>query len=151
MNIKEIIEESQIKTPANIIDLNKINQNFKNIDILRKETGVKIFFTLKGFSNDSIIKYFVNRLDGLSSSGLFESRLGKELNSKVSTFSVAYTDYNIGQICQNTDYIIFNSLNQCEKYFDVAQNKNCSIGIRINPEYTELPLEFGANTCKKEE
>ena len=97
-----------------------------------------------------IINQFINKLDGLSSSGLFESKLGKELKAKVSTFSNAYTDNNINEICQNSEYIIFNSINQYKKYSNEAQNNNCSIGIRINPEYTELPDDFAANTCKKD-
>lgn len=89
-------------------------------------------------------------MDGISSSGVFEGKLGKELNTKVSTFSNAYTDENIQEICKNSDFVIFNSINQYKNYKEYAKKENCSIGIRINPEYTELPDEFGANTCKKD-
>ena len=130
--------------------MNQINKNLENINYIRKETNAKIFLALKGFSNDNILKYFIDKLDGVSSSGLFESKLGKELNSKVSTFSTAYKNSNIKEICENSEYIIFNSVNQYKKYFKYAQKENCSVGIRINPEYTELPEEFGANTCKKD-
>ena len=150
MDIKQIIIKNEIETPAHIIDLNQIKQNFENIDKIRKETGVKIFLALKGFSNDKILQHFIKKLDGLSSSGLYETKLGKELNSKISTFSTAYTDKNIKEICINSEYVIFNSIKQYEKYLKDAQNNNCSVGIRINPEYTELPDEFGANTCKKD-
>ena len=139
-----------IETPAYIIDLNQIEKNFINIDDIRNATGVKIFLALKGFSNDMIINQFINKLDGLSSSGLFESKLGKELNVQVSTFFTAYTDNIINEICKSSEYIIFNSINQYKKYLTEAQNNNCSIGIRINPEYTELSDEFAANTCKKD-
>lgn len=67
-------------------------------------------------------------------------------NSKnVSAFSIAYTKENIKEICENTNYIIFNSINQYEKYKDIAVNNNCSIGIRINPEFSELQNDFGVN------
>ena len=150
MNIKEIIEKSKINTPAHLIDLNQIRENFKNINTIRKSTGAKFFLALKGFSNDEIIERFIDNLDGLSSSGLFEARLGKELESKVSTFTPTYTDENIKEICKNSEYIVFNSLYQYKKYFKEARKENCSIGIRINPEYTELPDHFGSNTCKKD-
>lgn len=149
IDITKIINKTEIETPAHIIDLNELYNNLKNIDIIRKETKIKIFFTLKGFSNDIILKRFINNLDGVSSSGLFESKLGKELNMKVSTFSNAYTAENIEEICRTSDYVIFNSINQYKNYKKYAQKENCSIGIRINPEYTELPYEFGANTCKE--
>lgn len=150
MNIEEIVKKDQINTPSYIIDLNQIIKNFENIDKIKEKTRIKIFLALKGFSNDNILKKFINKLDGLSSSGLFEAKLGKELNSRVSTFSPAYVDDNIKQICENSEYIIFNSFNQYKRYFKYAQSENCSIGIRINPEYTELPESFGANTCKRD-
>ena len=150
IDIIKIINEGKVETPAHVIDLNQVYNNLENINAIRKETGIKVFFTLKGFSNDIILKRFINNLDGVSSSGLFESKLGRELNMKISTFSNAYTDKNIQEICKNSDYVIFNSINQYNNYKEYAKKENCSIGIRINPEYTELPNEFGANTCKKD-
>lgn len=149
---KSFLEEiKNIETPAHIIDLNQININFiNNINVLRKETKCKIFLALKGFSNNIIISYFINELDGVTASGLFEAKLGREFNKKTSTFSTAYTEKNIKEICKNSNYIIFNSINQFEKYKNIAQKEKCSVGIRINPEYTELPEYFGANTCKRD-
>lgn len=146
--LKEI---KNIQTPAHIVDLNQIKKNFiNNINVLRRETKCKIFLALKGFSNDVILSHFINQLDGVTASGLFEAKLGKEFDMQVSTFSTAYTEKNITNICKNTDYLIFNSMEQYEKYVDLAYNEKCSVGIRINPEYTELPDYFGANTCKKD-
>ena len=96
------------------------------------------------------MQHFIKNLDGLSSSGLYETKLGKELNTKISTFSTVYTDDNILEICTNSEYVIFNSKTQYTKYLKNAQDHNCSVGIRINPEYTELPDEFATNTCKKD-
>lgn len=56
IDIIEIINKNEIETPAHIIDLNKIYQNFQNINLIKKETGIKIFLALKGFSNDKILK-----------------------------------------------------------------------------------------------
>lgn len=58
--------------------MNQINKNLENINYIRKETNAKFFLALKGFSNDNILKYFIDKLDGVSSSGVFESKLGKE-------------------------------------------------------------------------
>lgn len=140
----------KIQTPGHIIDLNQINNNFSNIELLRKETKCKIFLALKGFSNDIILLHFINQLDGVTASGLLEAQLGKELNKKVSTFSPAYVERSFENICKNSDYLVFNSRNQYEKYIHLAKKEKCSVGIRINPEYTELPDYFGANTCKKD-
>ena len=150
IDITKIVEENEIETPAHIIHLGTIYENFKNIDIIKSKTGAKIFFALKGFSNDKILKKFIKKIDGVSSSGLFESKLGKELNTKVSTFSTIYTEESINKICKDSEYVIFNSIIQYEKYKEYAKKENCSVGVRINPEYTELPYEFGVNTCRKD-
>lgn len=149
MNIKEIINNSKIITPAQIIDLNRVMKNIENIDTIRRNTNCRFYFTLKGFSNNEILAYFIDKFDAISASGLFEARLAKEFSKNVSVFSTAYTKENIKEICENTNYIIFNSINQYEKYKDIAVNNNCSIGIRINPEYSELQNDFGANPCNR--
>lgn len=145
--LKEI---KNIQTPAHIIDLNQIEINFDNINLLKERTNCKIFFALKGFSNAIILSHFIKKLDGLSASGSFESKLGREFDMKINTFSTVYMENNIEDIVGNSDYLIFNSMNQYEKYLNLAKKEKCSIGIRINPEYTELPDDFGANTCKKD-
>lgn len=149
---KNFFEEiKSIETPAHLIDLEQLEYNLMNhISLLKERTNCKIFLALKGFSNNIILSHFIHHLDGVSASGVFEAKLGKELKTQVNTFSTVYKESDIEEIAQNSAYLLFNSINQYEKYFNIAKKHRCSVGIRINPEYTELPNDFGANTCKKD-
>jgi len=87
-------------------------------------------------------------LDGFSASGMFEARLGRELTDKViSTFSPAYQLESIKEISFKSNMVVFNSMNQFSKYNTFAKKNHCSCGIRINPQYSELPLNQATNPC----
>lgn len=135
-------------TPCYVIDLDRLKCNLQKVLALKAETSCKVIFALKGFSTECVLPIVLQYLDGVSASGDFEARLGKEFKKMVSTFSPAYSPDSFQSIAQNSDIVVFNSLIQYRRYSAfVYQNKH-SCGIRINPEYSELPDEFGANPCK---
>lgn len=117
---------------------------------LRKDAHCKVFLAIKGFSPEAILPNMAIGLDGISASGAFEAKLGKtSLKKNVCTFSPAYHDNNFEEVIQYSDMIIFNSMRQYETFSLRAYNLGCSCGIRINPEYTELPMDFSPNPCQK--
>lgn len=125
------------KTPCHIIDITRLRNNIEILLELKKRTSIKMLFAVKGFSNDRIIPLFIDNFDGISASGLWEARLGKELFKKtVHTFSSAYKHNDYSQINKYSDFIIFNSINQLNEFLSYSKNKN--IGIRINPGYSTV-------------
>ncbi len=140
-----------LPTPCHIIDLDRLQHNLDDrIGELRKKIGCTVLLAIKGFSADTILPYMHNSLDGISASGAFEARLGKTVFKKcVSTFSPAYQQNTINDVIKYSDKIIFNSLYQYYAFSQLAVNAGCSCGIRINPEYSELPMDFGPNPCQK--
>ena len=140
-----------LPTPCHIIDLDRLRYNLDYcIKRLRQEAGCKVLLAIKGFSADKVLPYMQNSLDGISASGAFEARLGKTILQKsVCTFSPAYQKNTIYDVVKYSDKIVFNSMHQYNKLSEVAINNGCSCGIRINPEYTELPMDFGPNPCQK--
>lgn len=142
----------QLPTPCHIIDLDHLNYNLENpIFQLRKEASCKVILALKGFSSDVILPYMVDKLDGFCASGLFEARLGREYTDKlISTFSPVYSMDHISQILDYSNMVVFNSLQHFLRYHSALKGHDCSCGIRINPEYSELPKEYGANPCTPE-
>lgn len=139
-------------TPCHIIDLDQLYKNLRGpIRRLREEAGCKVLLAIKGFSSETILPYMIEDLDGISASGAFESILGKNIFGKkmICTFSPAYQENTIQDIVQNSNLVIFNSLKQYESFSKIASNAGCSCGIRINPEYSELPMDFAPNPCQK--
>ncbi len=136
-----------IPTPCHIIDLNKLVSNIEILHNLRKNTDLTLLFAIKGFSNDKIIKQFIHYFDGICASSLWEARLGTELLAhQIHTFSPAYSIHNFCEITKHSDFIIFNSISQWNKFKEMALNANCNCGIRINPEYSEA-AKFSINPC----
>lgn len=139
----------QLPTPCHIIDLDRLNKNLENpIFNLRKEASCKILLALKGFSADAILPYIANKLDGFCASGLFEAKLGREYtNGLISTFSPVYSTQHFSQISSYSNMIVFNSLQHFKTHYSAVHKHNCSYGLRINPEYSELSDTNGANPC----
>lgn len=128
-----------ISTPCHIIDFDTIISNIERLNELKKHTDITLLFAIKGFSNDKVVKQFIQYFDGICASGLWEAHLGKELLAKqIHTFSPSYTKHNFSQITKYSDYIIFNSISQWNNLGEIALNAKRNCGIRINPEYSEV-------------
>lgn len=139
----------QIPTPCHVIDLDQIKNNITRLSVLRDKANVKILFAIKGFSNDKIIPMFQNFFDGISASGLWEARLGHDLlKLPVHTYSSAYKNDEFPQIIKYSDYVIFNSKSQLNSFPINSIKKDTKLGIRINPEYSEVE-KYAINPCHK--
>lgn len=135
-----------LKTPCYVIDEELL---IKNLEILKKvkdETGCKILLAQKAFSMYSVYPLIGQYLDGVTSSSLFEARLGyEEMNKEVHIYAPAYRDDEIDEILKYSDHIVFNSFNQYRQFKDKLNNKT-QCGIRINPEYSEIETDI-YNPC----
>lgn len=141
----------EITTPCHIIDLDALKCNLeKSISKIRSEANCSVLLALKGFSTLDILSFMRDYLDGVSASGAFEAELGKEWVGKhVCTYSPVYSKKEFDLIADNTNHLVFNSMRQFNEYNMLAKSKNCSCGIRINPEHSSLPDFFRANPCQK--
>ena len=136
-----------LKTPCHVIDIDRIKENIESLSYINKNTDAKILFAIKGFSNDKIIPYFISSFDGISASGLYEARLGKEVfNKPIHTFSSAYKTNDFSLVHKFSDYIIFNSNSQLNSFISSCDVTNKKIGVRINPEFSEIE-QFAINPC----
>lgn len=144
MRIENMLD---IPTPCHLIDIDKVISNLETINKICRKTDMILLLAIKGFSNDRIIKYFMDKVAGISASSLWEARLGKEvLETNVHTFSTAYTVRNIRFICEYSDYVIFNSINHFQEFGDIARMMKRQCGLRINPEYSEI-VNDAINPC----
>ena len=138
----------ELKTPCYVIDLDRLHSNLEKISTIKSNADCQVLFALKGFSLDCILPLLFQYLDGVSASGEFEAQLGKEFQQFVSTFSPAYPPNSFENIAKTSDIVVFNSIDQYNRYSSYVYQNGHSCGIRINPEYSELPSEFSANPCR---
>lgn len=91
-------------------------------------------------------------LKGVTSSSLFEARLGFEkMGKEVHAYSPAYIEEEFDELVKYCDHIVFNSFDQWRKFKDKVKNnssKKIECGIRINPEYSEINTPI-YNPCYK--
>lgn len=84
-------------------------------------------------------------LDGVTSSSLFEARLGREeMGREVHVYAPAYIEEEFDELLKYADHIVFNSFGQWAKFrdkvkaFSSAASGKIGCGIRMNPEYSEI-------------
>ena len=144
------IDIDKLPSPCYIVDERLLKKNLEVLDYVQKESGANIILATKAFSMFSTFPLIGKYLKGVTSSSLFEARLGyEEMGKQVHIFSPAYRQDEFEDIMKYSDHIIFNSFNQWKLYRDRVKNykdKKIQCGIRINPEYSEIETDI-YNPC----
>lgn len=121
-----------ITTPYYLIDEKKLVRNLEIIQQVRQLSGAKSVLALKCFSTWSVFDLMKQYMDGTTSSSLYEARLGYEkFGKETHAYCVGYSPEDILAVTEFADKIIFNSVSQLERYYDVA--KSAKLGLRVNP------------------
>ena len=122
----------KIPTPYYLIDKQALQRNLDIIDYVREHSGAKLLLALKCFATWSVFDMMRKHMDGTTSSSLHEVKLGfQKFGGETHAYSVAYADHEIEEVVANCDKIIFNSINQLQRYAHHAKGK--PVGLRLNP------------------
>ena len=143
------IDFRSLPTPCYVVDEDLLIKNLEILESVEKRTGCHILLAQKGFSMFSVYPLIGKYLDGVTSSSLFEARLGfEEMGKEVHIYAPAYSDSEFDEIMRCCDHIVFNSFAQWNKFRDRVKNypKKIECGIRINPEYSEIKTDI-YNPC----
>ncbi|HWJ78994.1 MAG TPA: carboxynorspermidine decarboxylase [Niallia sp.] len=143
------IDFTKVPSPSYIVDERLLTKNLEVLKSVQERTGAKILLALKGFSMHSTFPLVGNYLAGVTSSSLFEARLGFEkMGKEVHVYAPAYMESEFDELLQYTDHIVFNSFHQLNKFKDKVKNagKEIEVGLRINPEYSEIETQL-YNPC----
>lgn len=145
------MKKQTIETPYYIVSEELLEKNLKKLTCVIEQTGCKILLAQKAFSMFSMYPMIAEYLDGTTASSLYEAKLGKEkFGKETHIFNPAYAPRDFGEIVQIADHIVFNSVEQWERYRQQVKNSGRDIqcGIRLNPEYAEVETEI-YNPCGK--
>jgi len=119
-------------TPYYLIDETRMIGHLEKIGYVKEKSGAKSVLALKCFSNWCVFELMRKYMDGTTSSGLYEARLGHEkFGGETHGYCVAYSRQEMEEIIQYCDKIIFNSVNQLKTYKNMLGS--ISVGLRINP------------------
>ncbi len=129
----------QENTPIYIIEEDKLRGNLQLIADVARRADVEIILAFKAFALWKTFGIFREYIGGTTASSLSEARLAaEEFGSKPHTYSPAYTDADIEPLARCSSHLTFNSLTQYARYHSLVAEHGCSIGLRVNPEYSEV-------------
>lgn len=141
------IDFSKVPNPCYVIEEVRLRQNLETIAHVARQAGVEIILALKGFAlwkTFPIVREYVRTA---TASSLNEARLCVEtFGEKAHLYCVAIDDREIDALLDLASHITFNSLSQFERFKHRAIAKGVSIGIRINPEHSEVQTDL-YNPC----
>lgn len=139
----------EINRPMYIIEEERLRRNLQLISDVAKRSNTEIILAFKAFALWKTFPIFREYINATTASSLAEARLALDkFGSKAHTFSPAYTDYEIDEIADCSSHITLNSLSQYNRLHErvKARNNDISLGLRINPEYSEIETDI-YNPC----
>lgn len=139
------IDITGLPTPCYLVDERLLKKNLEILKSVSDRTGCKILLAQKAFSMYHTYPLIRQYLVGTTASSLFEAKLGKsEMGGETHIFAPAFLDREFDEITSLCDHIVFNSINQWQKYKN--RTKGISCGLRVNPEYAEIETDL-YNPC----
>ena len=124
-------------TPIYIIEEQKLRRNLKLIAEVAAKANIEVILAFKAFALWKTFPIFREYIHATTASSLSEARLAfEEFGAPAHTYSPAYTDDEFDEIVKCSSHLSFNSLSQYERFHQKA--KSVSIGLRVNPEYSEV-------------
>lgn len=138
-----------LPSPCWLLEEEKLEKNLELISYIKTQTNAKVLLALKGYALWKSFPLIKPYLNGCCASGLHEAKLAHETFAKeVHTYSPAFKEEEIEEIATISHHLVFNSPSQFKRFAPKAKevNPHLSLGLRVNPEYSESPKEI-YNPC----
>lgn len=140
-------EYSKYPSPCYVLEECLLRRNLSLIKRVADEAGVEIILAFKAYALWKTFPIFREYIHHTTASSVSEARLAfEEFGSPAHTYSPAYTDKDFPTIVRCSSHISFNSLSQYEHFAPQAIAAGVSVGLRVNPEYSEIETEL-YNPC----
>ena len=137
-----------------------LRRNLSLIKSVAERADVEIILAFKAFALWKSFPIFREYIEHTTASSPYEARLAfEEFGSAAHTYSPAYEEDTFSEILRCSSHITFNSLSQYERFYplvkqyqieksggEVPTHSIHSLGLRVNPEYSEIETEL-YNPC----
>lgn len=140
---------AEVNRPMYVLEEKLLRRNLSLIKSVADRAGVEIILAFKAYALWKTFPIFREYISSTTASSLAEAQMAfHKFGNKAHTYSPAYTDYEIDDIARCSSHLTFNSLSQYARYFDRVKSvdPNISIGLRVNPEYSEVGTDL-YNPC----
>ncbi|MGE4587437.1 MAG: carboxynorspermidine decarboxylase [Mangrovibacterium sp.] len=142
-------EFPEIPSPCFVLEEKLLRNNLSLIRSVAERAGVNIIPAFKGFAMWKAFPVVREYVDGAAASSLNEARLcAEEMKTQAHTYAPAYEPCSFPGLIRLSGYITFNSLGQYQRFYPLIRSsgKRMGVGLRINPEYSEVEPEL-YNPC----
>jgi len=137
----------RVPSPCYVLEEDKLIGNLKLLKRVQDESGCKIILALKGYSMWSTFDLIKQYLPGCTASSLYELKLSDEkFGGENHIYSAAFRDDEFDEICSMAGHLVFNSVNQWQRFGAKAVAAGVSCGIRVNPGIAEVETDL-YNPC----
>jgi len=144
-----------LTTPYYLLEEEKLRRNLALIRDVADRSGAEIILAFKAFALWKTFPIFREYISATTASSPDEARLAlEEFGAPAHTYSPAYTEHDFPEILRCSSHITFNSLSQFHRFkltpaLSVREGQwggAPSLGLRVNPEYSEIETEL-YNPC----
>lgn len=143
-----------VLNPCYVIEEKKLRRNLELIRDVSRRGDVRIILALKAFANWRVFPVIREYIDSTTASSPWEARLSAlHFGGLTHTYSPAYEPDTFPEILRYSGHITFNSLSQLRRFLPAvrayeqsAGGHPVSVGLRINPEYSEIETQL-YNPC----
>lgn len=139
------IDFEKVPSPCFLLDEKALRINLEILRLVQEAADVRIICALKGFAFWYAFPMLAEYLGGAAASSLNEARLiVEEMGCEAHTYCPVYEDESFDQMLLYSSHMTFNSVSQYNRYADRVRRsgKEVSLGLRINPEYSEVETEL---------
>ncbi len=143
------VDFNKVPSPCYVLDEHLLEKNLGLIHSVKQKTGAEIILAFKGFAMWGVFPLIKKYIHSTTASSLNEARLAvEEFGTPAHTYAPVYTDDDFPGIINCSSHITFNSLTQFHHFLPAIKQsgKKLSLGIRVNPEYSEVETEL-YNPC----
>lgn len=149
-------------TPYYLLEEARLRRNLALIKDVADRSGAEIILAFKAFALWKTFPIFREYIQHTTASSPDEARLAlEEFGSPAHTYSPAYTERDFPIILRCSSHITFNSLSQYRRFAPLVHEYGISsqeseehrseprvpsLGLRVNPEYSEIETEL-YNPC----
>ena len=125
-----------MSTPIYILEEKQLRRNLKLIAEVARQADIEIILAFKAFALWKTFPIFREYISSTTASSLSEARLAREeFGAPASLRSEEHTSEL--QIAACSSHLTFNSLSQYGRFHERV-GERVSIGLRVNPEYSEV-------------
>jgi carboxynorspermidine decarboxylase len=143
------IDFNAVPSPCYVLHREQLKRNLNLIKEVRDRTNALIILAFKGYAMWSIFPTIRKYIDGVAASSYNEARLGfEEMKTLAHSYAPAFNDKDFDEIAKFSSHITFNSISQLKRFLPKLHeiNARISVGLRVNPEYSEVATEM-YNPC----